>query len=161
MHEFCFRDLDAIVDEVHAIFGAWADEDAFAPTLDAMGVEVMKLAVHEWIANLVQHAAFGRRPPEIRLAVGVVEGADPPLVRCEIEDNSDGFDFSDQVGRQHEALAAPEPGERGRGLLMLIACSEDLRYESLGEGRQRLAFHVPRAPGQADMAPLFASTDFL
>lgn len=160
MPAYRFRDLGRVVDDVHALFDQWGKEGRFADTLDPSAVEVLRLAVHEWVANLVQHAAFGRRRPEIRLRVERAGRAAPGL-RCVIEDNSDGFDFASQVSRQERLVGAPEPSERGRGLLMLLACAEDLTYEPAGKRRQRLAFRIlphpeADAPGAA-LAPLFAS----
>jgi serine/threonine-protein kinase RsbW len=136
-----FDDLGRVVDEVHALFDAWIADDAFAGVVGDFGLCVMKLAVHEWIANLIQHAAFSGRTPEIAFAV-YDEG---DALRCVIEDNSDGFDFQAQLHQQAEAVHGREPGERGRGLLMMIACTKDLAYETAEEGRQRLAF-VIRSP---------------
>lgn len=148
---YSFEDFDQIVDEVHAIFDAWCDEDAFADTIGEFGVQVMKLAVHEWIANLVQHAAFRKGPPKVRLTVHEDEDG----VYCCIEDNSDGFDFQSQLTHQEGAVFGPEPSERGRGLLMLIACTEDLAYGSSPDGFQRLDFAVRAPLPVASMAPLF------
>lgn len=144
-----FSDLDTVVDEVHALFEAWDRESALVPPLDPFSVQVMKLAVHEWIANLVQHADFEARPPRIEFAV-IPNGR---RVRCVIEDNSRGFDFEQQLTCQEAQVAAEVPPDRGRGLLMMIACTEDLHYEAppaqRGAGqRQRLEFWI-----SADNAP--------
>lgn len=150
-----FGGLDTVVDDVHALFDGWAETDAFADVLDDYGLHVVRLAVHEWIANLVQHADFGGRRPEIALTVE----AEPGGLRCLIEDNSDGFDFHRQVERQGAVVGAPEPSERGRGLLMLIACTADLHYEPTASGPQRLAFSVrPPVPPEA-LVPLFPGSD--
>lgn len=146
-----FRDLDAVVDEVHALFATWEREGALSPPLDAFSAEVMKLAVHEWIANIVQHADFEGRAPEISFAVF----PNGRRVRCVIEDNSRGFDFEHQLAYQESEVAAAVPPDRGRGLLMLIACTEDLRYDAPPPGtahrgtahrgagqRQRLEFWI-------------------
>ncbi len=134
-------DLAAVVDQAHALFQAWdeaimneADAGASTDALGALGREVLKLAVHEWIANLVQHADFAGRRPHVHLALLPTEGAD--AVRCVIEDNSDGFSFEEALVEQQLRLdRAPVPPERGRGLLMMIACTEDLTYRAAGEGR--------------------------
>lgn len=138
-----FRDLATVVDEVHALFAAWEQDGSLSPPLDAFSAEVMKLAVHEWIANLVQHADFEGRAPEISFAV-LPNGR---RVQCVIEDNSRGFDFEHQLACQEVEVVAEVPPDRGRGLLMLIACTEDLRYEAppakRGDGqRQRLEFWI-------------------
>src|SRR5690606_37107327 len=139
------------IDEVHALFDAWVEDDVFAGVIDEAGLLVMKLAVHEWIANLVQHAVFRHGAPVVLVTVATEDAG----VRCRIEDNSDGFDFRSQVAQQEGAVFGPEPTERGRGLLMMIACTEDLAYTTTEAGTQRLEF-VVRAPMTPDsMAPLF------
>ena len=137
-----FRDLGTVVDDLHDVFARWECSEAFSPPLDAFNVEVMKFAIHEWVANLVQHADFGVRPPLIQLAVRK-NGA---CVHCSIEDNSRGFDFELQLAHQQEAVEAPSPPDRGRGLLMLIACTEGLRYYrpplATAGRRHRLEFSI-------------------
>lgn len=135
--------LEHIVDEVHSLFD-WFEAEESALPLDAFSLHVMKVAVHEWIANLVQHALFGRVPPVIRLAI-IPEGR---RVRCVIEDNSNGFDFARQVVcQQHQLDVATAPPERGRGLLMLLACTENVSYQpvliggSTGDGLPSASWH--------------------
>lgn len=158
-----YDDLDTVVDEVHALFSHW-EEDPRAP-LDPWGREVLKLAIHEWIANLIQHADFAGRPPQIRLTVLDEEA---PRLRCVIEDNSRGFDFQHQLVVQEFTLdVAPEPPERGRGLLMMIACTENISYRPVidpgGDGIgppawQRLEFWIS-PQGETDFAPAEAAFD--
>ncbi len=139
-YQFC--DLDTVVDEVHTLFEVWEGDHTLAPPLDDFSLQVMKLAVHEWIANLVQHADFEARAPQIAFAV-IPNGR---RVRCVIEDNSAGFDFERQLGDQEVAVRSTTR-ERGRGLLMMIACTEDMRYEAPpatrdADRRQRLEFWI-------------------
>ena len=142
-----FRDLTTVVDGVHALIDGWAETGALAPALDADGIEVLRLAVHEWIANLVQHAAF---PQGVEIVVEVE--ADGESVYCAVEDSSAGFDFAGQVERQQAILDAPAPSERGRGLLMLITCTESLAFQPAAPGhRQCVSFRVR----SATVAPLF------
>ena len=129
--------LDGAMDDLHARLDGWEAAGVFEGCLGEFGRHVLRLALHEWVGNLVQHAAFGRRQPYV--AVGVACAADG--VRCTVEDNSDGFDFHRQLSHQEGVVNAPEPSERGRGLLMLIACTEELAYVP-GRGRQRLSFRV-------------------
>jgi serine/threonine-protein kinase RsbW len=154
MIERCFHDLDHVVDEVHTLFDNQA-QDAPEDSVDEFGLFVMKLAVHEWIANLVQHADFRDVTPEIRLSVE----PDAHGLHCVIEDNSAGFDFHAHLDRQHEAVHGPEPSERGRGLLMLIACTEDLVYETAGTGCQRIAFRIRVPVAPESLATLFPPAD--
>ena len=150
-----FTRLDQAIDDVHALFDAWDATGALAPALDADSSSVLRLAVHEWVANLVQHAAFPNGP-EIAVDVAVEGDA----VRCTIEDSSVGFDFAGQVERQHAILDAPAPSERGRGLLMLITCTEDLSFRpALPSRRQRISFCVRAGFGAALFEPLFRPED--
>jgi serine/threonine-protein kinase RsbW len=120
-----FCDLNTIVDDIHDLFEWWGADAIAAGALDEVRVEIMKLAIHEWVANLVQHASFAAAPPLIKLALA----PDVGRIHCVIEDNSDGFDFLQQIARQQYHLErAPEPPDRGRGLLMMIASTEHLSY---------------------------------
>lgn len=150
-----FTRLDRAIDEVHALFDAWAASGLLAPALDEDSASVLRLAVHEWVANLVQHAAFPNGA-EITLEVTV----EPDAVRCAVEDSSAGFDFASQVDEQHAIFDAPAPSERGRGLLMLITCTEDLAFQpAAGRQRQRISFSVRDGFGAALFAPLFRPED--
>ena len=129
-----FRRLDAIIDELHALFDDWESEGELLSHLDSDTIQLMKLALHEWVANIVQHADFGDRTPEIELHV-IPNGR---RVRCVIEDNSLGFPLLEELEVRAEALE-PFP-ERGMGLLMLDAATEYFRYSRLDDGRQKLEF---------------------
>jgi serine/threonine-protein kinase RsbW len=131
-----FQQLDAVIDELHGLFELWEREDALLSHLDPDTIQLFRLAVHEWVANLVQHADFGEREPEITMDV-IPNGR---RVRCIIEDNSEGFPFPEQIDVQRNALT-PFP-ERGMGLLMLNAATEYFEYSQTREGRRRLEFTV-------------------
>ncbi len=131
-----FTDLARITDDAHDLFAQWAEEGAFSPLFDEDKVLLMRLAVHEWLANLVQHADFGDRKPEILLDVY----PNGKRVRCVIEDNSRGFDLDLHMERRRQALD-PFP-DRGMGLLMLQAATEYLDYRRGDNGRHRLEFSV-------------------
>lgn len=136
-----FQQLDAVIDELHGLFEVWEREDALLSHLDPDTIQLFRLAVHEWVANLVQHADFGGREPEIIMDV-IPNGR---RVRCIIEDNSEGFPFPEQIDVQRNALT-PFP-ERGMGLLMLNAATEYFEYSQTRDGRRRLEFTVS---GEAD-----------
>ena len=152
-----FRDLSTIIDGVHALIDGWAESDALAPALDRDGIEVLRLALHEWIANLVQHAAF---PNGVEIVVRVEP--DDESVFCAVEDSSVGFDFAGQVERQQAILDAPAPSERGRGLLMLITCTENLSFQPAAAGsRQCVSFRVRGAATAPLLASLFRPEDLV
>ena len=147
--------LDRFVDDVHAQFDAWGEVDEVRSAIGDDGLAILRLAVHEWVANLVQHAEFCG-PAELTVALTVLEGG----VRCEIEDTSRGFDFVHQIGAQQSLLNAPAPSERGRGLLMLVSCAEDLAFRQAdADGPQRIAFTVSAPEGDDMFASLFRPED--
>ena len=149
-----FTDPDRAVDRLHALCDAWAEDGPIPAVIGQDGLHVLRLTLHEWVANLVQHAGWPG-PFEIELSVDV-EGE---TVRCAVEDTSAGFDFASQLERQKAILAAPAPSERGRGLLMLVTCAEDLEFRPAGPGaRQRIAFAL-RDPAGGDLGALFRAVD--
>ena len=154
MPTHAFTDLDAVTDQVHDLFDGWSRDAAFAPALGPDGVEVLRLAVHEWVANLVQHATF---PSGARIEMTVEPEGD--AVRCVLVDSSVGFDLATQIEHQQSVMDAPAPSERGRGLLMLVTSTDDLSYAPAGPtGPQRLGFLV-RDPGEDFFASLFRPED--
>lgn len=155
MSRHLFRDLSTVIDSVHALVDGWVAAGTLAPALDADSAEVLRLALHEWIANLVQHATF---PRGVEIALEVEPG--PESVFCAVEDTSAGFDFAGQIDRQQAILDAPAPSERGRGLLMLMTCTDDLSFVTAADGRrQRISFHVRHATAAPLLASLFRPED--
>ncbi|MEM1042810.1 MAG: ATP-binding protein [Bacteroidota bacterium] len=137
-----FTDLETVVAEVHPLLDAWGRDAAFAFTLGETRLHRIKLVIHEWIANLVQHADFEARTPLIDLSL-TLNAQD---VHCVIEDNSNGFDFGQQITVQRAKLEDEVMAERGRGLLIMLNGTDDLRYFPLpaaaSEPRQRLEFWI-------------------
>lgn len=131
-----FRDLNMIVDRVHHLFEKWREEHGSSSPLTEDAIHTLRLAIHEWVANLVQHAEFRDAEPEISINLYPSD----KKVFCTIEDNSTGFDL-DTCLRVREATLEAFP-ERGMGLLMLEACTENLSYEQTEDGRFRLNFSV-------------------
>ena len=155
MATYTFTELEAVTDGVHALFDGWEADGTMARALDPTGALVVRLAVHEWIANLVQHAFF-RRAPRIELTAEFL----PQGLRCTIEDTSEGFDFAQQLGTQRALLDSPAPSERGRGLLMLITCTEDITFQPAGPGQnQRIGFAVRPPHDDVSFASLFRPDD--
>ncbi|MDX1546254.1 MAG: ATP-binding protein [Rhodothermales bacterium] len=130
-----FRNLDTVIDQVHGLFDAW--EELLPPRIDVNLLYQLKLAVHEWLANLVQHANFETEAPDVSLTVE----PDGDRLRCVIEDNSDGFVLDAHLEIEPEYLDSLP--ERGMGLLILKICTEKLEYQrSEYGGFNRLAFYV-------------------
>lgn len=131
-----FTRIEGVIDDLHSLFESWEKEGALLSHLDEDTIQLFRLAVHEWVANLVQHAGFDDRIPEVTLDV-IPNGR---RVRCVIEDNSNGFPLDERLEAQRLALK-PFP-ERGMGLLMLNAATEYFEYSESDNGKQRLEFTV-------------------
>jgi serine/threonine-protein kinase RsbW len=127
-------DLDSAVTEVHSYFDEWRKKHA----RDGSAVHEARFAAHEWMANLVQHANFRGRRPQIVLDVQR-NGA---FIRCVITDNSEGFDLEWQLEKAYDQNSVQVLPGRGMGLLMLQACTSKLSYEATERGRHRLSFQV-------------------
>lgn len=132
-----FRNLNTIVDDVHSLFERWANINHFEPMLDVDTVYRSKLVTHEWIANLVQHAKFA--DDDIDVTIDIWRESD--RLMCVVEDNSEGFDLMSKTANARNSL--DRLPERGMGLLMLRACTEDLSYERTPNSRNRLKFSIP------------------
>ncbi len=131
-----FSDTDTLIERVHCVFAALEKDEALPGWLDARTVGHLRLATHEWLANLVQHADFDDRRPDISITVQPKASG----VECVIEDNSEGFDLNGHLDANQDILDAFP--ERGMGLLMIKACTEQLCYTDLGGTRHRLTFLV-------------------
>lgn len=131
-----FQGFDALIDGVHELFEQWKREEVFSPPLGTDGMERAKLAVHEWLANLVQHADFQCREPEVTLTVSVEQDR----LRCVIVDNSEGFDIGPHLSAEQDILRTFP--ERGMGLMLLRCSTAEVSYRRLEEGRHRLEFFV-------------------
>ena len=140
--------LDTAIAEVHPLLEAWSREIARELPVEETPLYRMRLAVHEWVANLIQHADWGGRQPRIELRLSL----DEHEVHGVIEDNSAGFDFGRQLEQQRAKLDAERLAERGRGLLIMLDGTDNLRYFPLpaapptGEPRQRLEFWISVTP---------------
>lgn len=150
VYEKRFFNLQAAVDHLHAHFrerSTWCE--------DAEALGRLQLVVHEWIANLMQHAHFGGRRPEVHVCIW---RRDAKLC-CTIEDNSRGFDLTACLDRRPDlpSYARTLPSN-GMGLLMLRAGTEQATYHPVDRGRHRLRLTVgPRrrllaAAGEEDTA---------
>ena len=131
-----FCELSTLVEGVHQIFDQLCGDSGGYACLDEDTFYRAKLAAHEWAANLVQHASFDNRKPEVDVDVW----PNGNKIECVFEDNSDGFDL-DSILEQRSNGLGPLP-ERGMGLLMLSACTSELSYEKTEGGLYRLRFSV-------------------
>ena len=131
-----FRNLDTIIDDVHGLFDALEKQLIESPTMPLESLHTAKMAVHEWVANIVQHSDFNSKEPEI----GICLSQKDEKLYCMIEDNSKGFDLNGYLDN-HEGITTVLP-DRGMGLLLLKACTDELCYKSLQNGKNQLEFYI-------------------
>lgn len=133
-----------LIDHVHSVFDS-PERPHTVATLSADEWLISKLLVHEWVANLVQHAHFGDRDPEINIHFEPAGES----VRYVIEDNSIGFDLDTYLAT-HDTVDRPLP-DRGMGLLFLSSCSEEVVYRRIGNRRNRLEFVLGQWPDAVEV----------
>ncbi|MEM6644904.1 MAG: ATP-binding protein [Bacteroidota bacterium] len=131
-----FRDLNTLMDDVHALFDQWEQEDRYAESITIDTLMRLRLSLHEWLANLVQHADFAAATPEITLSITPGE----QKLHCSVQDNAAFFDLIGELGTRHDELT-PMP-DRGMGLLMLQACTDHLAYYPIDGARNQLSFTI-------------------
>ena len=132
---YYFRSLDTLIEEVHDLFDRWERPGEHPQGVELRTMYLVKLAVHEWVANLIQHATFAASP-HVRLRLRA-DGGD---VCCTIADNSDGFDLDEYYAQAPATL--PTFPDRGTGLLILQSCTEELSYRRSNDGFNILSFRV-------------------
>jgi serine/threonine-protein kinase RsbW len=104
---------------------------------NASVVRYAQVVLHEWLANLVQHADFEERSPEIRVQIR----AEKRTITCTVTDNSRGFDLQSKLAEQrNSAQALPE---RGMGLRIINACTQSCTYRPMDNGWHRFKFSIP------------------
>lgn len=133
-----FTSLLESIDELHCTLTHWSRHPKLKETLEANAIERMRLAVHEWVANLIQHADFSTEVPEIELTVQIKGNR----VRCIIADNSKGFDLDSEHELRKQALTDTILPERGMGLPIIMTCTDELLYQSQQNGTNRIEFYV-------------------
>jgi len=132
-----YSDLDHALDDVRAMLQEWRTglDEPSVPSPET--TRYAQLVLHEWIANLLQHADFADRAPQLRIRLR----AENRHVRCCIIDNSEGFDLADRLPTRDEELE--DLPERGMGLRIIDACTDDLSYTSTAASRHRFEFSIP------------------
>ncbi len=134
---YTFEDLGTVIEQVHALFDTWEKAEYLPPPIGLPTLYQLKLATHEWLANLVQHANFEQETTRVHLTARPVD----ERIHCIIIDNSDGFVLDMHLEIEPEYLDSLP--ERGMGLLILKICTEELLYQRDEEkGENRLEFYV-------------------
>ena len=132
-----YSDLDRALDEVRSVLHDWSTtlDETSAPSGET--IRYTQLVLHEWIANLLQHADFAGRSPSIEIRLTTHKRH----VTCTVVDNSEGFDLEDRLPERDEAME--ELPERGMGLRIIDACTGELSYTSPEAGTCRFEFSIP------------------
>ncbi len=132
-----FTDLDRALDEVRTLLTEWSTDlaDASAPPPET--IRYTQLVLHEWIANLLQHADFEGRPPSIKIRLTT----ENRHISGTVTDNSEGFDLREHLPSQEERME--ELPERGMGLRIIDACTNRLSYTCTDDGNHRFEFSIP------------------
>jgi len=134
-----YTDLDRALDEIQPLLDDWtrhlASESTPVPATEHL--RYVRLVLHEWIANLLQHAHFDGRGPTLLIRLST----ENRHIYCAITDNSTGFDLEHHLPTQEDAVGSLP--ERGMGLRIINACTDSLSYTPTDAGRHRLAFSIP------------------
>jgi len=134
-----FSDLELALNTTHAFFEEWTDaseqpqEEAAS---DADPLHHARLVLHEWLANLVQHADFQERTPDVVIRVQPKANK----VYGVVVDNSEGFSFERRLETQ-TTNALPFP-ERAMGLRFIDACTDSVSYGRTDDGRYQFEFSI-------------------
>ena len=132
-----YTDLDHALDEVREILDEWRTEQAEDAIPNDETVRYTQLVLHEWLANLLQHADFHGRPPLVKIHLST----ENRHVTCTVLDNSEGFDLAERLPSKKETM--DDLPERGMGLRIINACTDRLSYTSTESGRYRFEFFIP------------------
>lgn len=112
----------------------WGEDD---------GWHLLRLALHEWTANMLQHASFGSRRP--RLTISVKQTA--RRIEAVVQDNSEGFEFYAVPKAQFHQFP-----ERGMGVTLVRMCSNQVQYDRQ-PGQNTLFFSIPLQAEQLSSVP--------
>jgi len=132
-----YTDLNRALDEVRSVLQEWSAAQDPAGGPKAETVRYTQLVLHEWIANLLQHADFCDRSPTIEIRIR----SERRHIICSVTDNSEGFDFAARLPDKEERM--DDLPERGMGLRIINACTDSLSYTSTEAGRYRFEFSIP------------------
>ncbi|MEF8815156.1 MAG: ATP-binding protein [Salinibacter sp.] len=131
-----YTDLDRAINEVRSLSEEWPASSEIV-TLDDETLHCTCLVLHEWIANLHQHARFQKNTPMVKIQLTCEAGR----VACFVLDNSDGFDLTSYLPADDEDLE-PFP-ERGMGLRIIETCTDELSYAPTEDGLHCFEFIIP------------------
>ena len=122
-----YTDLDRAIDEVRSLSDEWPAAERNG-RLDDETIHCACLVLHEWIANLYQHAHFGDASPTIEVRLS----AQDRHVFCSVIDNSEGFELESHLPAEDDDFESLP--ERGMGLRMIESCTDDFSYTPREDG---------------------------
>lgn len=131
-----YTDLETALDDTNELLARWMEDPPSSTTPNSNTLYYARLALHEWLANLIQHAHFDGCTPKIVLRLETTSRH----IHCSVTDNSAGFELNTQL-RTQLLQAEPLP-ERTMGLRIINACAEELSYDHTDDGRHRLTFSI-------------------
>ena len=131
-----YTDLDRAIDEVQSLSETWPVA-RLNGSLDAEMIHCTSLVLHEWIANLHQHAEFRGDSPTVEVRLSVEEYN----VHCSVVDNSEGFDLDAHIPSEDEEFETLP--ERGMGLRIIETCTDHLSYTQTDDGCHCFEFIIP------------------
>jgi len=95
-----YSNLDRALDEVRTVIETWSGSIDGSAELNGETIQYTQLVLHEWIANLLQHADFDEHPPSLRIRLAY----ENRQIRCVVVDNSSGFDLTGRLPAEQEAM---------------------------------------------------------
>lgn len=131
-----YTDLDRAIDEVQSLSEAWPTAQLNG-SLDDETIHCTSLVLHEWIANLHQHAEFRDVSPMIEIRLSPQKHR----VHCSVTDNSEGFDLDAHFPTEDDEFETLP--ERGMGLRIIKTCTDDLSYKKTDDGLYCFEFIIP------------------
>ena len=131
-----YTDLDRAIDEVRSLSDEWSAAERNG-RLDEETIHCACLVLHEWIANLYQHAQFSDGPATVEVRLSCQDRH----VSCSVIDNSDGFEIEAHLPSEDDDLEALP--ERGMGLRMIKSCTDDFSYTPMEDGLHCFEFIIP------------------
>ena len=131
-----YTDLDRAIDEVRTLADEWTASRQSGVPDDKM-IYYACLVLHEWIANLHQHAHFRDDPPTVKVRLS----CEDCHIFCSVSDNSEGFEMDTHLPTEDDDLESLP--ERGMGLRIIKSCTDDFSYAPAEDGLYRFEFIIP------------------
>ena len=131
-----YTDLDRAIDEVRTLADEWTASRQSGVPDDKM-IQYACLVLHEWIANLHQHAHFRDDPPTVKVRLS----CEDCHIFCSVSDNSEGFEMDTHLPTEDDDLESLP--ERGMGLRIIKSCTDDFSYTPAEDGLYRFEFIIP------------------